>query len=409
MDLNAMLKILSSQDGSDLYLSTGAPPCAKFNGVLKALSAEPLKAGEVAAIADSVMDSAQREEFERELEMNLAISIPSVGRFRINIFKQRNEVSIVARNIKMDIPKFEDLKLPEVLLKTVMEKRGLVLFVGGTGSGKSTSLAALIDYRNRNSGGHIITIEDPVEYVHKHKKSIINQREVGVDTRSFHAALKNTLRQAPDVILIGEIRDRETMEHALAFADTGHLAISTLHANNANQALDRIINFFPEDRRPQLLNDLGNNLKAFVSQRLVKTIDGKRRAAVEVLLGTPTIRDLIKRNEFHEIKEIMEKSKNLGMQTFDQALIDLVNDGSIDEEEAVKNADSANNVRLKLKLYRENPAAPVQAAAAPTPAPVAAAPRPAAPAASAGEWGLELKLEDIEEEQLPEDPGRKGI
>ncbi|WP_339411337.1 PilT/PilU family type 4a pilus ATPase [Pseudomonas sp. EA_35y_Pfl2_R5] len=409
MDLNAMLKILSSQDGSDLYLSTGAPPCAKFNGVLKALSADPLKAGEVAAIADSVMDSAQREEFERELEMNLAISIPSVGRFRINIFKQRNEVSIVARNIKMDIPKFEDLKLPEVLLKTVMEKRGLVLFVGGTGSGKSTSLAALIDYRNRNSGGHIITIEDPVEYVHKHKKSIINQREVGVDTRSFHAALKNTLRQAPDVILIGEIRDRETMEHALAFADTGHLAISTLHANNANQALDRIINFFPEDRRPQLLNDLGNNLKAFVSQRLVKTIDGKRRAAVEVLLGTPTIRDLIKRNELHEIKEIMEKSKNLGMQTFDQALIDLVNDGSIDEEEAVKNADSANNVRLKLKLYRESPAAPVQAAAAPTPAPVAAAPRPAAPAASAGEWGLELKLEDIEEEQLPEDPGRKGI
>lgn len=409
MDLNAMLKVLSSQDGSDLYLSTGAPPCAKFNGVLKALSAEPLKAGEVAEIAASVMDSAQREEFERELEMNLAISIASVGRFRINIFKQRNEVSIVARNIKMDIPKFEDLKLPEVLLKTVMEKRGLVLFVGGTGSGKSTSLAALIDYRNRNSGGHIITIEDPVEYVHKHKKSIINQREVGVDTRSFHAALKNTLRQAPDVILIGEIRDRETMEHALAFADTGHLAISTLHANNANQALDRIINFFPEDRRPQLLNDLGNNLKAFVSQRLVKTIDGKRRAAVEVLLGTPTIRDLIKRNEFSEIKEIMEKSKNLGMQTFDQALIDLVNDGSIDEEEAVKNADSANNVRLKLKLYRDNPGASAPAAA---PVAVAAAATPVAPStptASAGEWGLELKLEDIEEEQLPEDPGRKGI
>ena len=408
MDLNAMLKVLSSQDGSDLYLSTGAPPCAKFNGVLKALSAEALKAGEVAAIAESVMDSAQREEFERELEMNLAISIAGVGRFRINIFKQRNEVSIVARNIKLDIPKFEDLKLPEVLLKTVMEKRGLVLFVGGTGSGKSTSLAALIDYRNRNSGGHIITIEDPVEYVHKHKKSIINQREVGVDTRSFHAALKNTLRQAPDVILIGEIRDRETMEHALAFADTGHLAISTLHANNANQALDRIINFFPEDRRPQLLNDLGNNLKAFVSQRLVKTVDDKRRAAVEVLLGTPTIRDLIKRGDFGDIKEIMEKSKNLGMQTFDQALIDLVNDGSIDEEEAVKNADSANNVRLKLKLYRDNPTAsvPVEAAA---PAPVAAAPRPPAPAASAGEWGLELKLEDIEHDLPPEDPGRKGI
>ncbi|KIQ00841.1 twitching motility protein PilT [Pseudomonas fulva] len=399
-----MLKILSSQDGSDLYLSTGAPPCAKFNGVLKALSGEPLKAGAVADIADAIMDGAQKEEFERELEMNLAISLNGVGRFRINIFKQRNEVSIVARNIKLDIPRFEDLKLPEVLLKTVMEKRGLVLFVGGTGSGKSTSLAALIDYRNRNSGGHIITIEDPVEYVHRHKKSIINQREVGVDTRSFHAALKNTLRQAPDVILIGEIRDRETMEHALAFADTGHLAISTLHANNANQALDRIINFFPEDRRPQLLNDLGNNLKAFVSQRLVKTTDGKRRAAVEVLLGTPTIRDLIKRNEFAEIKEIMEKSRNLGMQTFDQALIELVNEGAIDEEEAVKNADSANNVRLKLKLYRETPAAPVPVAQAAPPA-EASPPKTAEPA----DWGLELKLEDIEVDTPPEDPGRHGI
>ena len=400
MDLTAMLKILASQDGSDLYLATGAPPCAKFNGLLKPLSAEPLKPGAVTQIADSIMDAAQRDEFERELEMNLAISIANVGRFRVNIFKQRNEVSIVARNIKMDIPTFEGLKLPEVLLKTIMEKRGLVLFVGGTGSGKSTSLAALIDYRNRNSGGHIITIEDPIEYVHRHKKSIINQREVGVDTRSFHAALKNTLRQAPDVILIGEIRDRETMEHALAFADTGHLAISTLHANNANQALDRIINFFPEERRPQLLNDLGNNLKAFVSQRLVKTAEGKRRAAVEVLLGTPTIRDLIKRNDLSEIKEIMEKSKNLGMQTFDQALIELVNEGAIDEEEAVKNADSANNVRLKLKLYREAPSAPVAAA------PVAA---PAAKAAGSAAWSMELKLEEIEVELPPEDPGRQGI
>jgi twitching motility protein PilU len=409
MDLIAMLKILSSQDGSDLYLATGAPPCAKFSGVLKPLSAEALKPGEVAAIANGVMDAAQREEFERELEMNLAISVPGVGRFRINIFKQRNELSIVARNIKMEIPTFEELKLPEVLLKTIMEKRGLVLFVGGTGSGKSTSLAALIDYRNRNSGGHIITIEDPIEYVHRHKKSIINQREVGVDTRSFHAALKNTLRQAPDVILIGEIRDRETMEHALAFADTGHLAISTLHANNANQALDRIINFFPEERRPQLLNDLGNNLKAFISQRLVKTADGKRRAAVEVLLGTPTIRDLIKRNDLSEIKEIMEKSKNLGMQTFDQALIDLVNEGAIDEEEAVKNADSANNVRLRLKLYRETPKVAATPAAtlatAAAPAPIASVAQPSeAPA-----WGLELKLEDIETEQPPEDPGRHGI
>ncbi|SEP60975.1 twitching motility protein PilU [Azotobacter beijerinckii] len=353
MDIQSMLRVLATQDGSDLYLSTGAPPCAKFNGVLKALGQEPLQSGAVAKIAEGLMDTEQRVEFERELEMNLAISLPNIGRFRINIFKQRNEVSIVARNIKLDIPRFEDLKLPKILLDVVMEKRGLVLFVGGTGSGKSTSLAALIDYRNRNSGGHIITIEDPVEYVHRHKKSIINQREVGVDTRSFHAALKNTLRQAPDVILIGEIRDRETMEHALAFADTGHLAISTLHANNANQALDRIINFFPEERRPQLLNDLGNNLKAFVSQRLVKTQDGKRRAAVEVLLGTPTVRDLIKRSELSEIKEIMAKSRNLGMQTFDQALIELVNEGAIGEEEALKNADSANNVRLQLKLHRD--------------------------------------------------------
>ena len=412
MDLPALLQILSSQDGSDLYLSTGAPPCAKFNGVLKPLSAESLKPGEIAAIAESIMDSEQRAAFLIELEMNLAMSIPNVGRFRVNIFKQRNEISIVARNIKMEIPKFEDLKLPPVLLQTVMEKRGLILFVGGTGSGKSTSLAALIDYRNRNSGGHIITIEDPVEYVHRHKKSIINQREVGVDTRSFHAALKNTLRQAPDVILIGEIRDRETMEHALAFADTGHLAISTLHANNANQALDRIINFFPEDRRPQLVNDLGNNLRAFVSQRLVKTVDGKRRAAVEIMLGTPTIRDLIKRNEFSELKEIMEKSKNLGMQTFDQALIDLVHEGSIDEEEAVKNADSANNVRLKLKLYKDNPAnvqaAPVSVPAAATPA-ASEAPAAVKPAAHVANWSMELKLEEIQEEEPPEDPGRRLI
>ncbi|MWK57035.1 PilT/PilU family type 4a pilus ATPase [Pseudomonas otitidis] len=402
MDLPSMLKVLASQDGSDLYLSTGAPPCAKFNGVLKPLSADPLKPGDVARIAESIMDPEQRVEFDRELEMNLAISVPNVGRFRINIFKQRNEVSIVARNIKLDIPRFEDLKLPEVLLKVVMEKRGLVLFVGGTGSGKSTSLAALIDYRNRNSGGHIITIEDPVEYVHRHKKSIINQREVGVDTRSFHAALKNTLRQAPDVILIGEIRDRETMEHALAFADTGHLAISTLHANNANQALDRIINFFPEERRPQLLNDLGNNLKAFVSQRLVRTSDGKRRAAVEVLLGTSTISDLIKRGDFSSIKEIMEKSKALGMQTFDQALFDLVVEGAISEDEAIKNADSANNLRLKLKLYRDGPTP------APTPAPAAApTPPPAATRTQdAASWGLELKLEELPEETPPEDPGK---
>jgi len=379
MDFPALLKLLATQDGSDLYLSTGAPPCAKFNGVLRPVGVEAFKPGDVALIADGIMDTEQRQDFERELEMNLAISLSGIGRFRINIFKQRNEVSIVARNIKLDIPKFEDLHLPPVLLDVIMEKRGLVLFVGATGSGKSTSLAALIDHRNRHASGHIITIEDPVEFIHRHKKSIINQREVGVDTRSFQAALKNTLRQAPDVILIGEIRDRETMEHALAFADTGHLAISTLHANNANQALDRIINFFPEERRGQLLQDLGNNLKAFVSQRLVKTTDGKRRAAVEVMLGTSTIRDLILRNELTELKGIMEKSTNLGMQTFDNALYDLAIEGAISEEEALKNADSQNNVRLRLKLHSEGAASTVTTAPA--------APQPAAEVA-VKDWGL---------------------
>ena len=367
MEIDALLGLLASQNGSDLYLSTGAPPSARFEGVLKPLADQPFKPGEVAAIAASIMDAEQRLEFDRELEMNLAISLAGIGRFRVNIFKQRNDVSIVARNIKLDIPRFENLKLPPVLLETVMLKQGLMLFVGATGSGKSTSLAALIDYRNRHSSGHIITIEDPVEYIHRHKKSIINQREVGVDTRSFHAALKNTLRQAPDVVLIGEIRDRETMEHALAFADTGHLVISTLHAHNAHQALDRIINFFPEERRTQLLHDLGNNLKAFVSQRLVHTRDGQRRAAVEVMIGTPTVGDLIRRNELSELKGIMEKSVELGMQTFDGALYALVVEGAINEEEALKYADSVNNLRLRLKLHAE------------------ASPQSPAPP---GEWGL---------------------
>jgi twitching motility protein PilU len=347
------LEILAGNDGSDLYLSTGAPPCAKFQGQLKPLNKDILGPGEIKDIAYEIMDPTQREEFERELEMNLAYSIPKVGRFRINIFLQRNEVGMVARNIVTEIPFWKDLRLPETLLDVVMAKRGLLLFVGGTGSGKSTSLAALIDYRNSNSGGHIITIEDPIEYVHRHKKSIINQREVGVDTRNWHAALKNTLRQAPDVILIGDIRDRETMEHALAFAETGHLAISTLHANNANQALDRIINFFPEDRRAQLLMDLSTNIRAFVSQRLIPTVDGKRAAAIEVLLGTPTISELILRGEFESIKEIMQKSEQLGMQTFDGALFRLYQEGMISEEEALKNADSPNNVRLKIKFARE--------------------------------------------------------
>ncbi|RON85515.1 PilT/PilU family type 4a pilus ATPase [Pseudomonas fluorescens] len=353
MEIDALLSILSNKNGSDLFLSTGAAPSARVDGVLTALSERPFKNGETAAIATSLMDAEQRREFDRDLEMNLAISRAGIGRFRVNIFKQRNDVSIVIRNVKLDIPRFADLKLPAVLLDTVMLKQGLILFVGATDSGKSTSLAALIDHRNRQSTGHIITIEDPIEYIHRHQRSIINQREVGVDTRSFHAALKNTLRQAPDVVLIGEIRDRETMEHALAFADTGHLVLSTLHAHNANQALDRIINMFPEERRPQLLHTLGNNLKAFISQRLVRTLDGQRRAAVEVLLGTPTIADVVRRGQFEELKPIMEKSTELGMQTFDAALFTLVAEGAISAQEALKNADSVNNLKLRMKLAGE--------------------------------------------------------
>lgn len=348
--IDQYLHLLAKKEGSDLYLSTGAPPCGKFQGVLKPLAQEVFKPGDIEKIANEIMDEEQRVIFAHELEMNLAISIHGVGRFRINIFKQRNEISIVARNIKTEIPQFDSLGLPEILKEVVMSKRGLVLFVGGTGSGKSTSLASLIDHRNASSGGHIITIEDPVEFVHKHKKSVINQREVGVDTRSYKAALKNTLRQAPDVILIGEIRDRETMEHALEFAETGHLAISTLHANNANQALERIINMFPEERRPQLLMGLAQNLRAFISQRLLPTTDGKRCAAIEVLLGTKTIQELILKSRFTEIKEIMEKSENIGMQTFDAAIFKLYTAGRISFDEAMANADSPNNVRLRIKL-----------------------------------------------------------
>ncbi len=350
MDFYDCLRLLAAKDGSDLYLSTGAPPCAKFQGVLKPLSKVPYQVGDIEKIALSVMDEEQRNTFQHELEMNLAISIEKVGRFRLNIFKQRNDVSMVARNIKTDIPRMADLGLPDVLKEVIMAKRGLVLFVGGTGSGKSTSLAALIDHRNSNSGGHIITIEDPIEFVHHHKKSIVNQREVGVDTRSFHNALVNTLRQAPDVILIGEVRDKETMEHCLSFAETGHLAISTLHANNANQAFDRIINFFPDEKRNQLLTDLSLNVQAIISQRLVRTVDGKRAAAIEILLGTSTIKELILKGDIDGIKEVMEKSEALGMQTFDSALFKLAVAGTISEEEAIKNADSPNNVRLKLKL-----------------------------------------------------------
>jgi len=352
------------QDASDLYLSSGAAASAKIHGTLTAIEETRLSTEQIKTIAYSVMHAEQIAEFERRPEMNLAISEQGIGRFRVNIFRQRNSISMVIRNIKTDIPQWEALGLPPILTDIIMASRGLVLFVGATGSGKSTSLASLIDYRNTRSAGHIITIEDPIEFVHQHKRSIVNQREVGVDTDSYEDALKNTLRQAPDVILIGEIRDRETMEHAIAFAETGHLAISTLHANNANQALDRIINFFPEDRRNQLLLDLSLNLRGFVSQRLVKTVDGKRAAAVEVLLGTPLVQDMVRRGDVHEIKEVMRKSENLGMQTFDRALYKLVESGRISLDEAMKHADSPNNLRLELSLSNTDTAQQRPAASA---------------------------------------------
>ncbi len=350
MEFKDYLKILAQKDGSDLYLTVGAPPAAKFHGALKPLEATIMTKERIKEIADSIMDAEQRAQFEHVPEMNLALTESGVGRFRVNIFKQRNSHAMVIRNIKVDIPNADALGLPQILKDKIMEKRGLILFVGGTGSGKSTSLAALIDHRNSHSSGHIITIEDPIEYVHPHKKCLVNQREVGVDTCSYEDALKNTLRQAPDVILIGEIRSQETMEHALAFAETGHLCLSTLHANNANQALDRIINFFPEERRGQLLLDLSLNLQAFVSQRLIPTVDGKRTAAIEILLGTKLVSDLIHKGEVHAIKEVMEKSENVGMQTFDSHLLKLYKAGTISLEEALRNADSPNNLKLKINL-----------------------------------------------------------
>jgi len=350
MGFKDLLRIMIQKDGSDLFLTTGAPPSMKAFGKLMPMSTQALPPGAVKQIAYQIMSPEQIKEFEISPEMNLAISDPDIGRFRVNIFQQRGQIAIVARNIKTEIPSWKDLGLPEMLTNLIMQKRGLVLFVGGTGSGKSTSLAALIDHRNTNSDGHIITIEDPVEFVHQHKKSIINQREVGVDTKSYEDALQNTLRQAPDVILIGEIRSQETMEHALAFAETGHLCLSTLHANNANQALDRIINFFPEERHKQLFMDLSLNLQGFVSQRLIPTVDGKRAAAIEILLGTPRVCELIKQGKVDEIKEVMSKSENQGMKTFDSALFDLYKAGKITLEESLKNADSKNNLRLRIQL-----------------------------------------------------------
>jgi twitching motility protein PilU len=349
--MHQMLTKMFELGGSDLFISVDFPPSIKYQGSMKPMSQQRLTEEMTKRLAYSLMNDRQRLEFEENLECNFAISLPNVCRFRVNVFMQQLQIGMVIRTIAAEIPNFEQLRLPESLKDVVMTKRGLVLVVGATGSGKSTSLAAMIDHRNEHSAGHIITVEDPVEYVHKNKNSLVTHREVGVDTHSWHNALKNTLRQAPDVILIGEIRDTETMEHAIAFAETGHLCLGTLHANNANQAIDRIINFFPEERRAQLLMDLSSNLRSIISQRLIRTQDGKgRRAAIEILLNTPIIAENILKGNFHVLKEMMTKSRELGMQTFDQAMFDLYDNGDISYDEAIRNADSANELRLQIKL-----------------------------------------------------------
>ena len=349
--ITKLLTAMSKAGGSDLFVSKDFPPAMKIQGAMQPLTAQKLT-GEVARdLAHALMNERQREDFQRDLECNFAISLPGVARFRVNVFVQQQNVGMVIRTIANEIPDFAKLGLPDTLKEIVMTKRGLVLVVGATGSGKSTSLAAMIDHRNRNSAGHIVTVEDPVEFVHQSQQSLITHREVGIDTRSWHNALKNTLRQAPDVILIGEIRDTETMEHAIAFAETGHLCLGTLHSNSANQTIDRIINFFSEERRKQLLMDLSSNLRAIISQRLVRTADGKgRKAAIEILINTPIVADKLLKGEFHEIKSIMSKSRELGMKTFDRSLFELYDEGAISYEEAIRNADSANELRLNIKL-----------------------------------------------------------
>jgi twitching motility protein PilU len=346
-----LLTAMSTAGGSDLFISKDFPPSMKLQGSMQPLTNQKLS-GEVARdLAYALMNQRQREEFAAELECNFAISLPGISRFRVNVFVQQQNVGMVVRTIVNDIPDFAKLGLPETLRDIVMTKRGLVLVVGATGSGKSTTLAAMIDHRNRSSAGHIVTVEDPVEFVHQSQQSLITHREVGIDTRSWHNALKNTLRQAPDVILIGEIRDTETMEHAIAIAESGHLCLGTLHSNSANQTIDRIINFFSDERRKQLLMDLSSNLRAIISQRLVRTADGKgRRAAIEILINTPTIADKLLKGEFHEIKPVMQKSRELGMRTFDASLFELYNEGTIAYDEAIRNADSANELRLNIKL-----------------------------------------------------------
>jgi twitching motility protein PilU len=350
-----LLRLMVSKGGSDLFITSGFPPAIKIDGKMTPVSSQPLSGSHTADLARAIMNDKQAAGFELTKEANFAISPGDLGRFRVSAFMQMGCVGMVLRVITTTIPKFEDLQLPEVLKDVIMTKRGLVIMVGATGSGKSTSLAAMVGYRNEHSHGHIITIEDPVEFVHPHRNCVITQREVGVDTDSFEAALKNSLRQAPDVIQIGEIRDRETMEHAIAFAETGHLCLATLHANSANQALDRIINFFPEERRQQLLMDLSLNMKGLISQRLIPKKETKGRVvAMEILLNSPLISDLIFKGDVHEIKEIMKKSRELGMQTFDQALFDLYEADKISYEDALRNADSVNDLRLNIKLNSKN-------------------------------------------------------
>ncbi len=351
VDFSSFLKLMVHKKGSDLFITAGIPPSMKVNGRIQPITQSALTPQQSRDMVLNVMTPAQREEFEKTHECNFAISMQGVGRFRVSCFYQRNQVGMVLRRIETKIPTVEELNLPAIIKTLAMTKRGLIMFVGATGTGKSTSLAAMIGYRNQNSTGHIITIEDPIEFVHKHEGCVVTQREVGIDCDSWENALKNTLRQAPDVILIGEVRTRETMDHAIAFAETGHLVLCTLHANNANQALDRIVHFFPEDRRPQLLMDLSLNLKGIVAQQLIPTPDGKaRRVAMEVMLGTPLVQDYIRDGEIHKLKEVMKESTNLGMRTFDQSLFELYQAGEISYEDALRHADSANEVRLRIKL-----------------------------------------------------------
>ncbi len=356
MEFTDLLRIMSEKKASDLFITVGRPPCIKVDGRIKPVAKTVLTADQTRELAFSLMSPEQREEFRHTKECNFGISADDVGRFRVSAYVQRDAVAMVLRRIETRIPDFEELKLPPIIKELAMVKRGLIIFVGATGTGKSTSLAAMLGYRNRHADGHIITIEDPIEFLHQHEKSIVSQREVGIDTESYEVALKNTLRQAPDVILIGEIRTREVMEHALTFAETGHLVLTTLHANNANQALERILHFFPKERMSQVLMDLSLNLKGIIAQQLVPRADGKgRRAAVEVLLNTPLASDLILKGQIHELKDLMKRSREHGMITFDQALYELYLEGEITEQDALKYADSANEVRLMIKLGDNTP------------------------------------------------------